>query len=143
MPTQALNRERLLKWDASLAIGVDAIDSQHKQLIDLLNGLHYAVRLGRGNELLGRLINGLGNYILKHFCLEEAIMEQTQYPRMHEHQLEHQRFRKRICEFDRAFKAGNVLLTGEIMAYLRDWVRDHIASCDQELGHHLRQLDPG
>ena len=30
----------IVSWGNSLAIGVDAIDAQHKQLIDIINRLH-------------------------------------------------------------------------------------------------------
>jgi hemerythrin len=36
----------LLKWNASLEVGVVEIDNQHKQLVDLLNGLNAAMKLG-------------------------------------------------------------------------------------------------
>ncbi len=118
--------------------GVAEIDTQHKQLVDLLNGLNYAMKRGEGTRMLGQLLHGLGNYILLHFSLEERYMKATQYPKLEQHRAEHLKFARRILEFDRGFKQGNVLLTVEVTRYLRDWVHEHIAGCDQDLGRHLQ-----
>jgi hemerythrin len=134
----ALQHKALFKWNSTLETGVIEIDNQHKQLIDLLNGLYLAMKQGQGNQILGQLIHGLGNYILQHFSLEERYMELTRYPASAAHIEEHRAFARKIIDFDREFKQGNVLLTVEVMHYLRDWVSDHIARCDQELGRHLR-----
>lgn len=131
----------LLQWNSSLEVGVAEIDIQHKHLVDLLNGLNIAMKQGDGRGILGQLIHGLGDYIIQHFSLEERYMQETGFPKFDAHHHEHQKFVKRIIVFDQQFKSGNVLLTVQIMHFLRDWVREHIAGFDQELGRHLRQFE--
>lgn len=133
----AVSGDVLLNWQEVLPTGIAEIDLQHKQLVDMLNGLYKASKQGHGHETMGELIHALGDYVLQHFSMEEKYMELTNYLGTAEHKTEHRAFTMKIVSFDREFKQGNVLLTREVLAFLRDWIRDHIAACDVELGRHL------
>jgi hemerythrin-like metal-binding protein len=132
---------KLLSWNSSMNIGVAEIDTQHKTLVDRLNYLERELKLGGAHDRIGELIHELGDYVLNHFRTEERYMEKSKYPGMAEHKEVHREFMKKIIEFDDKYKNGNVVLTGEMMIFLRDWVRDHIADMDQKLGGHLQ--NPG
>jgi hemerythrin len=55
-------------------VSVNEIDLQHqKKLIEMINNLHDAMRPGKGNAVLGEIINGLVDYAGAHFQTEEKI----------------------------------------------------------------------
>jgi hemerythrin len=57
----------LITWNDSLSVKVAEIDEQHKKLIAMINELNDAMRLGKGKDVLGKIVNGLVTYTTTHF----------------------------------------------------------------------------
>ena len=57
----------LINWNESLSVNVKEIDLQHKKLIDMNNELNEAMKLGKGKDALGKIVNGLISYTATHF----------------------------------------------------------------------------
>ncbi len=75
------NAVRVITWDeASMATGVNTIDSQHQTLIQRINELHAACLAGTAKEELLKMLVFLGDYAVSHFKHEEGIMEDHQCP---------------------------------------------------------------
>jgi len=72
-------------WTSAMGVGIPEIDEQHKKLIDLINSVEQAMKLGQGREMLGNWLRALANYALFHFQAEEAYMQQVSYPQVEEH----------------------------------------------------------
>jgi len=126
-----------VEWDDSLSVGVPFIDEQHKRLIEIINKLDMACKQGQAREVVGQLIHGLGEYAIYHFAAEQDQMRLTEYPEMAAHVAEHQAFIKKLMEIDSKFKSSNVLLSSEILLFLRNWYLDHIRLVDRKLGAYL------
>ncbi len=124
----------MLAWDDSLSVNIDEIDSQHKVLVDMINGLHEAMRTGKGVKVLERLVDGLKNYAVEHFGVEERYMEKYKYPGYLNHKKEHERFVGKVLEFETAFKQGKASLTMDVMHFLKDWLVGHIKGVDKKYG---------
>ena len=127
------NSSQIFLWNESLETGVAEIDKQHKQLFILLYNLNLAMKEGHAHNELGALIHALGAYALEHFETEEAYMEKIKYHELEDHKARHKWFMVKLVEFDTQFKEGNVLLTPEVMLFMRDWLVTHIGDCDQKL----------
>ncbi len=76
-------------WTSDLASGNSQIDSDHKQLIGLLNKLHDAMSAGKGNAVLGTILDELISYTATHFKREEMLMQQIGYADFVSHKAEH------------------------------------------------------
>jgi len=124
----------MLAWDDSLSVNIDEIDEQHKVLVDMINGLHEAMRTGKGVKVLERLVDGLKNYAVEHFGMEERYMEKFKYPGYLNHKKEHERFVGKVLEFETAFKQGKASLTMDVMHFLKDWLVGHIKGVDKKYG---------
>ncbi|MDR2695594.1 MAG: hemerythrin domain-containing protein, partial [Deltaproteobacteria bacterium] len=87
-----------------MATGVDNIDEQHKELVNRLNA---AITMGTkavSKEETQKILNFLGEYIIKHFSDEESLQRQCNYPKYEWHKEQHRiyidDFRKLKDEFD-------------------------------------------
>ncbi len=63
-----------IEWRDSLAIGVEAIDNQHKELLLRFDRLLNACQTGKGIEELKKLQVFLGEYVHTHFNDEEELI---------------------------------------------------------------------
>ncbi|MBN2081300.1 hemerythrin family protein [bacterium] len=126
-----------VEWDDSLSVGVPFIDEQHKRLIEIINKLDTACKKGQAREVVGQLIHGLGEYAIYHFSAEQDQMRLTEYPETAAHVAQHQEFIQKLMEIDAKFKASNVLLSSEILLFLRNWYLNHIRLVDKKLGAYL------
>ena len=70
----------LLAWDNKYSVGVQALDSQHKVLFDILNELHAAMISGQARQVTGPLLHKLLEYTDKHFTAEENMLSASGYP---------------------------------------------------------------
>jgi len=68
----------IIQWDESLSVKVKEIDAQHQKLINLLNELFDAMRVGKGNQILGGILHGLLTYTQTHFKNEEMYFDKFQ-----------------------------------------------------------------
>ena len=127
----------LFPWSDSYSVKVATIDIQHKGLVDLINQLHQAMATGKGKEALGKTLSSLVKYMHAHFKAEEGILQSHQYPDLGNHQAEHARFIKTITEFEDKFKKGDIVLTIEVMEFLKDWLAKHIMRIDKNYSSFL------
>lgn len=127
----------LIAWSNMLSTGVTEQDNQHKKLIDLINQLNDAMKDGKGNEVMGKVLAELVNYTVFHFGYEEKLMAQYKTDDTPAHKAEHVKFVQTAGDFKRKFDSGNAVVSVEIMNFLRDWLTNHIMKTDKKLGQAL------
>ena len=130
----------LIEWEAGLSTGIDRMDDQHKQLIAMINELHAAMSTGKGKEAMGKILNGLVDYTITHFSDEETLMTRAAYPQLAAHKIEHKAFTAKAVELKNKYATGELVLTMEVMAFLRDWLVNHIKGTDQKYGPCLKEM---
>jgi hemerythrin len=127
-----------LEWTSALAVGVPDVDHQHQELFRRAERLVAALRGGDRGEV-APLLAFLEGYVNLHFEAEERLMRERGYPGIEDHAAAHQAFRldfsQRVLDFYRTGPTALVALT--IHNWLSDWLRQHIAEMDQELGRFL------
>ena len=126
-----------MAWTDSLSVSVMEIDNQHKRLIDLINNLYDAMKMGKGKDVLSVTLDELAAYSVEHFSAEERYMRKYSYDRYTAHKTEHDAFIQKVTEFKQGFEAGKALLSIEVMNFLRDWTVNHIAEVDTRFGAFL------
>jgi hemerythrin len=88
--------------------------------------------LGKGKEVLSKIINELVSYATTHFALEEKYFEYYKYPETAAHKKEHADFVKKVGDFQNKFNGGVAGLTLEVMQFLKDWLVKHIQGTDKK-----------
>jgi hemerythrin len=122
----------LINWDASLSVNVKEIDGQHQKLIKIINDLHEAMLQKKAKEILGKIIDELIAYTTTHFLTEETYFEKFEYSDRLNHKRRHTDFVKKVGEFNKEFAAGKLMLSMDIMTFLKEWLVKHIQGEDKK-----------
>jgi len=130
-----------ITWDPRFALGVEAIDDQHREIFRRVDVLLDAVRSGRSTREVGKLIAFLGDYVITHFREEEALMRDRAYPGLALQQAQHAAFIQEIgalrTEHER--DGASALLVVRVNARVTAWLFDHIVRADGLLSAFLHE----
>lgn len=128
-----------INWDDKLITGIRLIDEQHKTLVKMINDLHDAMMIGKGKQVVSKVIQDLVDYTVSHFSTEEKFMIKYNYPWMLPHRSEHKKFVDKVSDFQKGYNEGKMSLSIEIMNFLKDWLVNHIQNTDKKLGPFLKE----
>ncbi|MSM40243.1 MAG: bacteriohemerythrin [Geobacter sp.] len=127
----------LLTWNDSYSVKVKQLDDQHKKLIDMINQLYDAMKVGKGSEVIGPVLKSLMTYTQTHFSTEEQLMKLHGYPDYETHKNEHTQLVAQVGNIKKEMDAGKMPLTQNVMNFLRDWLIKHIQGNDKKYGPFL------
>ncbi|MCX8031377.1 MAG: bacteriohemerythrin [Thermodesulfovibrionales bacterium] len=134
-----------MKWTEELAIGINIIDEQHKELIDRINSLVESIRQHACKYKISDTIKFLEDYVQIHFNEEEKYMLNYQYPYYGHHKSQHEFFKKELAnlkpellKLEGGSKPGSYELSVATNQLVVDWILDHIANVDKKLGMYLK-----
>lgn len=128
----------MFAWNDSLSVGNAPIDAQHKQLISMISNLHDAMKKGQSKAILGKILDELVDYTIKHFAAEETLMRMKSYAELPQHHLIHDQFTARITKLRTDYKAGDALVNIELMDFLQKWLLTHIQGTDVKYARDLQ-----
>jgi hemerythrin-like metal-binding protein len=121
----------LITWNENLSVGVEAVDSQHKRLIQLINETHSAMLEGRSSEQMAMVINALIEYTKSHFAFEEDVFNKFGYSEKEGHILAHQTLTEKVVRYKEKYESGETILGVEMLGFLKDWLIGHIVGVDK------------
>lgn len=127
----------LLTWNEGLSVKVGQFDREHKELVNLINKLHDAMKAGQGKNAIGETLNGLIKYTREHFAAEERLMKLHGYPIYEKHKQEHNHLTMTVLDLQKGYLEGSVPLSQTVMTFLKDWLTGHIQGMDKEYGPYL------
>ena len=122
-----------MRWTPELDVGVEAMNNQHKRLIQEMNLLYSAHQRGATAVELANLLARLGTVTKAHFKSEEGYMAKIGYPQLEQHKLVHASLLRQFADHVAAFERTKTL-TGEFFGFLRFWLTAHISGIDLEYG---------
>lgn len=123
----------LINWNDSYSVKVKEMDEQHKKLIEMINQLHDAMKVGKGKEVIGNVLTALTDYTRKHFTLEETLMKIHGYPGYEDQKKAHNIMVTQVVNIQKKFSEGNIL-SQQVMTFLKEWLIHHIQGMDQKYG---------
>ena len=127
----------MLGWNDSCSVGNADIDAQHKQLFVVIDELQGAMKTGQSKAILGRTLDKLVDYTVKHFAYEQALLAQKGYRESGAHKSVHDQFTARIRKFQMENNAGSLGVSVELMDMLRKWLVEHIQGSDMKYAREL------
>ena len=129
-----------LQWTQDLSVGVEEIDSQHKELFDRISNLDTAMKQGSSREEVVMLIEFLDKYVIIHFSAEEKYMTDFNYAGYALHKTKHDWFKKEFSNIRTKLDAGGI--TADVIMLsnnlLITWFSNHVRSIDMMLGSFLK-----
>ena len=136
---------RHVVWTPALAVGIDEIDAQHRELFRRINLFLTALAEKRGRDELTPLVRYLDEYVRTHFGEEQLMMEFSFYPGLGEHLAEHQHFEEELTRLAAELDATGPTygLAKGLVALLVDWLQTHVSTTDRRFGSFLAAFRRG
>lgn len=112
-------------WKDDYSVGNAVLDSQHRELMELVNRLD-------GDEPLSLLLEELARYAAIHFRTEEKLLQAVGYPDLDQQKFQHKAFRawldRTLADWDSG--GERLVASRDLKAYLRVWIANHLQVYD-------------
>jgi hemerythrin len=119
--------EQFISWNDNISVGIQEIDEQHKQLVELINRLYDAMVQGENKQDAAReILTELTQYTIVHFAVEESLFRIFDYPEYESHREHHQELRDQVADINARIQEGERMITPELLFFLRKWITNHI-----------------
>jgi hemerythrin-like metal-binding protein len=127
----------LIEWKDEFATGVPDVDSEHRQLIDLINALHVAVTREDVNYTVMDFLGQIYARISGHFALEEKIMRERRYDQYEDHKTDHERLLDELRDIMDDYEEHAYYSDEEFTRVIESWFTQHFKTRDARLHKHL------
>lgn len=119
-------------WKDEFSVGVEALDRQHQQIIEIINSLISKPRIFLRFQNISSTLMELTNYVSEHFLLEERLLQENGYPNLLKHSKKHTDYSRQIADFCKESLHGKSEVPYELLVFLADWWTNHILHEDME-----------
>lgn len=123
----------LLTWQPEFSVGVEAVDFEHREMIDLINRLYEEMEGKKDADSIERFLGDIHATISAHFALEERMMRRANYPEYEAHKNDHEDLLDQVRDLMDIFVASpekGVLLLQKQMSV---WFESHFSTFDARL----------
>jgi hemerythrin-like metal-binding protein len=117
-------------WTEDFVLGNATFDSQHRQLIELINKTTDCLERGDTQSEVLAVLKSLQDYAWDHFGAEEFYMTKLNFPDRDEHVQQHRNFINRVMDLQSRLFIGDAGVLGELLDFLNFWLIDHIVISD-------------
>ncbi len=122
---------RFVEWQDAYSVGIEAIDNDHKKLLNLINQLQTAAHYQTDPQYEREAFDALVDYTKTHFQREEELMESHSYPAFTAHKAEHAAMIAKVDALMQRYHDQPHDTIEEAVQYLKKWLINHINGTDQ------------
>jgi hemerythrin-like metal-binding protein len=137
----------LMAWSEHFVSGIDAVDIQHKALVEMINAAapHLATGGEEAQRVVGPLLDKLVRYAASHFKFEEDLMRQAQVlpAYLAQHQHTHLAFVDEVLLMRAQYEKGESLSGNDLLHFLTSWLTFHILSEDKHMAVQILAIRRG
>lgn len=134
----------LLHWRQNMSLGHEALDADHKHLIDLMNRLHYMMLAGDEAAAIKSTLDDLLHFVQYHFEREEGLMRRCSYPHREAHKRLHHELAERLRMFQSAYEwSPETFDRAEFYDFVTDWLLVHFLCEDMRIKPYVATGDAG
>lgn len=124
----------LLEWRQDFETGIDDVDHEHRELVELINRLHAELGSDAPDAHISAFLGEVFARISAHFALEESIMRKHSYDQYEDHKSDHEKLLDDIRDIMDDFDAGKYRAYDDALANaVRDWFVNHFKTRDARL----------
>ena len=80
----------LLGWKSEYSVGVESVDFEHQELINLINEIYEEMKVRNDADSLEQFLGDVHFAISAHFALEERLMREAHYSEYEAHKEDHE-----------------------------------------------------
>jgi len=130
----------MIIWDNKYITGIELIDNQHKQLVDLTNKLYTSCLSGEKeiNDIFKNAMSRIVEYVIHHFATELELLKKINFPQYHDHKVKHDTLIKEILSAANDYKEGKQFVPNHFVRTLKDWILSHVAVYDKEYALYVK-----
>lgn len=124
----------LIEWRDEFRTGIDAVDFEHRELIDLINRAHERLEGAAPRDEIEAFLGEIFAKIAAHFALEESVMRRKAYDQYRDHKQDHEALLDAILEIMQEYDSGGFThMSDRLSIRLRDWFSEHFKTKDARL----------
>lgn len=127
----------LLEWRPEFSIGLPEVDTEHRDIIRLINALYDSCLCRDEPSAVAGFLGETYAWIHAHFALEERLMRDIGYDGYAPHKAEHERLLAEIGEVIEACETGAAFDADGFGAVLAAWFAGHFRTQDARLYRRL------
>jgi hemerythrin len=120
----------LLLWREDFRVGIEEVDFEHRELIELINSTHAQAGAGASADVLDRALGAIHSAISAHFALEEKVMRARHYDALDQHKADHERLLDDIRDIMDDVVLRGVFDESAFGQRLADWFGVHFRTHD-------------
>jgi len=122
-----------MKWKKDYNTGITSIDEQHQELCYMISKLDAAMDSDEVNQIMGKVLKELVEYVKFHFNDEEETMSRISYPDLEHHKELHKDLVNQVVNILVDIKNGKDISALELEVFLQQWLIDHILGEDKKI----------
>ncbi len=123
----------LLTWKSEYSVGVEAVDFEHREMIELINELYDEMSDKKDPESIENFLGDIHMTISAHFALEERVMQRSNYSEYEAHKDDHEELLDQIRDLMDSFDLDPDSGLSLLQERLSDWFASHFSTFDARL----------
>jgi hemerythrin len=123
----------LLHWEKRYSVGIEAVDHEHRELVELINRLHEQAKAQGSKVAVLGFFGDLYKAISAHFALEERLMREKGYDQLRQHKGDHERLLDEIRDIMEDYEVNDIFEERQLAQRLDAWFSRHFESHDARL----------
>ena len=124
----------LIEWKKDFETGVEDVDHEHQELVELINELHGKLSTDADQDTVADFLGEVFARISAHFALEETVMRKHAYDEYAAHKADHEALLDDIRDIMDAHAAGEYSDYADALSEaVRDWFVNHFKTKDARL----------
>ena len=123
---------QLLVWNEYYSVQNANMDVQHQRLFALVNRLYDALEQKRERDQLDDILAELVHYTQTHFRDEETLMAAHHFAGLEAHRAAHAALFAQLQGLLHRRAEGEPVMGDEVIAFLYDWLTQHILEMDKQ-----------
>lgn len=117
-------------FELGYLVGIEALDSQHKQIVTLLNEVYESIVAKKPRHAHIELLTRLVSVTKTHFATEEHALRTRSCPGYLRHKAAHEGLARNLVEYQGQVATRERELTLEYADLMKFWLMDHFAEFD-------------
>lgn len=128
----------IIKWRDSYETGIKSMDTQHHNLIELINKLYKVIRNKESPGVIEEVLREMTQYAEKHLQEEEGLLKSNGYQDFDEHLALHKEYMEKLEKLITESKQEKDATVQKTYTFLRQWWVEHIMVEDKKYGGFLK-----
>ena len=127
----------LIAWRDEFSLGIEAVDHEHREMIDLINELDRSMQDDASQDSVVEALGEIYAHIAAHFALEEKMMRAWHYAEYPSHKQDHETLLDVLLELIDSVDEEGEYDRASLASDLDRWFSDHFRTHDARLHHKL------